>query len=415
MYVKKYITSNQVELANAVKDTVWVEITLEKEKKMIIGGIYRSPNNNNNNNKLLFETIYSASQLNKDNILLMRDFNCSGINREDFSTTEQNVDSLRFKLFETVRDCFLHQVIVENTRARGTNDPSLLDLVLCYDNMLINHLEYHSSLGKSDHSVICFNYQVKCVKCTYKLKKTFYDKGNYKEIEEYLNEIDWKHLFVDKDVQQMWNLLVETLKECETRFIPNKIVEINGDAKYKDTFNITIRENIKKKHNLWKRYMETRSPVVYGKYCRMRNKVKNMIKYTRKQKQKQISGYIINNPKAFWKYTKSKSSSAISSLHMNPSDTNSITVDNSKVKANILNEYFASVFTTKPNGEFCELEQRDIDEQSQIHIRKLEVKKLLNELKTCKSPGPDGLHPRLLHELANQVYLPLSKIFERHL
>ena len=47
-----------------MKDTVWVEITLEKEKKMIIGGIYRSPNNNNNNNKLLFETIYSASQLN---------------------------------------------------------------------------------------------------------------------------------------------------------------------------------------------------------------------------------------------------------------------------------------------------------------------------------------------------------------
>ena len=106
VYVKKYITSNQVELANAVKDTVWVEITLEKEKKMIIGGIYRSPNNNNNNNKLLFETIYSASQLNKDNILLMGDFNCSGINWEDFSTTEQNVDSLSFKLIETVRDCF---------------------------------------------------------------------------------------------------------------------------------------------------------------------------------------------------------------------------------------------------------------------------------------------------------------------
>ena len=105
VYVKKYITSNQVELANAVKDTVWVEITLEKEKKMIIGGIYRSPNNNNNNNKLLFETIYSASQLNKDNILLMGDFNCSGINWEDFSTTEQNVDSLSFKLIETIRDC----------------------------------------------------------------------------------------------------------------------------------------------------------------------------------------------------------------------------------------------------------------------------------------------------------------------
>ena len=71
---------------------------------------------------------------------------------------------------------------------------------------------------------------------------------------------------------------------------------------YKETCNITIRKNIKQKHNLWKRYMETRSPVVYGKYCRMRNKVKNMIKYTRKQKEKQISGNIKNNPKAFLNY-----------------------------------------------------------------------------------------------------------------
>ena len=69
----------------------------------------------------------------------------------------------------------------------------------------------------------------------------------------------------------MWDLLVETLKECEARFIANKIVEINRDAKYKETFNIKITKNIKQKHNLWKRYIETRSPVVYGKYCRMRN------------------------------------------------------------------------------------------------------------------------------------------------
>ena len=128
-------------------------------------------------------------------------------------------------------------------------------------------------------------------------------------------------------------------------------------------------KNIKKKHNLWKRYMETRSPVVNGKYCRMRNKVKNMIKYTRKQKEKQISGNITTTPKLFGNIQ------AISSLHISPSDSNSITVDNSKVKENILNEYFASVFIKEPNGNFCELEHRNIHEQTQIHIRKLEVKK----------------------------------------
>ena len=66
--------------------------------------------------------------------------------------------------------------------------------------------------------------------------------------------------------------------------------------------------------------METRLPTVYRNYCRARNKVKNMIKYTRKQKEKCISGNIKNNSKAFWKYTKSKtkSNSTVSSLHVNP-------------------------------------------------------------------------------------------------
>ena len=131
-------------------------------------------------------------------------------------------------------------------------------------------------------------------------------------------------------------------------------MEVNGEAKYKETFNITIRQNIRKKHNLWKRYMETRSSLIYRSYCRMRNKVKNMIKYSRKQKEKQMNENIKKNPKAFWKYTSSrtKTSSTISSLHMNPSDTDSVTVDNSKVKANILNEYFASVFTKEPTGDY---------------------------------------------------------------
>ena len=65
LYVKKCITSNHVELANAAKDTIWVEITLEKEKKMIIGGIYRSPNNNKSNNTLLFETFMQHHNLTK--------------------------------------------------------------------------------------------------------------------------------------------------------------------------------------------------------------------------------------------------------------------------------------------------------------------------------------------------------------
>ena len=99
-----------------------------------------------------------------------------------------------------------------------------------------------------------------------------------------MKEIDWEQIFII-----MWDLLVEKLKECESRFVLQKVVEVNGVAKYKETFYIKIKQNIKKKPNLWKRYMETRSFLIYRNYRRMRNKVKNMIKYSRQQKEKQIS------------------------------------------------------------------------------------------------------------------------------
>ena len=54
---------------------------------------------------------------NKDNMLLMGDFNCSGIDWTNQLTVDQDTNSLNNKLIETLRDCYLEQVITENTRA----------------------------------------------------------------------------------------------------------------------------------------------------------------------------------------------------------------------------------------------------------------------------------------------------------
>ena len=40
------------------------------------------------------------------------------------------------------------------------------------------------------------------------------------------------------------------------------------------------------------------------------------------------------------------------------------------------------------------------------------IEKLLKELKPSKSPGQDGIHPRVLKELASELAIPLTKIFK---
>ena len=88
-----------------------------------------------------------------------------------------------------LRDCYLEQVITEKTRVRGSNMPSLIDLVLCYDREQIINITYLSPLGKSDHCVITFTYNITCENCSYKVKRTFYDKGDYAGIKKHLGSI----------------------------------------------------------------------------------------------------------------------------------------------------------------------------------------------------------------------------------
>ena len=87
------------------------------------------------------------------------------------------------------------------------------------------------------------------------MNRYFYVKGDYNTIKICLRKTNWYQLFDGKDVQEMWDIISEILFENEKMYIPNKVLEINGDTKYKETFFMVIGQKIKKKHILWKRYM----------------------------------------------------------------------------------------------------------------------------------------------------------------
>ena len=118
-------------------------------------------------------------------MLLMGDFNCSGIDWTNQLTVDQDTNSLNNKLIETLRDCYLEEVITENTRARGSNIPSLLDLVLCYDREQISNITYLGPLGKNDHCVVTLLYNITFESCSYKVKRNMYDKGDYTAIKKH--------------------------------------------------------------------------------------------------------------------------------------------------------------------------------------------------------------------------------------
>jgi hypothetical protein len=93
------------------------------------------------------------------------------------------------------------------------------------------------------------------------------------------------------------------------------------------------------------------------------------------------------------------------------SDKKTLTSSDSE-KANVLADFFSSVFTEEDDLEMPELDiNPDIPKLDILNISAETIKKKLDNLTIDKSPGPDNIHPRILRELSNILSEPLSIIY----
>jgi len=138
-------------------------------------------------------------------------------------------------------------------------------------------------------------------------------------------------------------------------------------------------------------------------FRRCGTKVKSLIKWKRTQDFKGLSTTLTENPKRFWDYYQWKYKNKRLPFSVQYNGAN---VSDAQDKAELFNKYFNSVFHSDDCvplhldcflGDFA----AGADVLNNIEVSPAVVMEFLEQLKFCKSCGPDNVTSRLLKECAS--------------
>ena len=167
------------------------------------------------------------------------------------------------------------------------------------------------------------------------------------------------------------------------------------------------------KQNMWRVYRHTRKDEDYANYKEALNLATTEIRKSKRTFEIKLAGNIKNDSKSFYAYVRSKQKVR---YKVGPLENNreNIISDGFQM-AEVLNEYFSQVFTTEDISSlpvpFTKFDGNKSEHLGQLFVTPEMIAQKIKKMKDNKSPGVDGIPPKLLKEIVEQISTPLAKSF----
>lgn len=425
LYVKENTKCTSVELSTNYSEYCSIELKNGSGETVMVTSVYRSPNSTAENNAYLLELLQEISETKYVYKLMLGDFNLPHINWENY-TTEEGPQGFSTVFIEKIRDCYFTQHVKEITRMRGDNKGNTLDLLFSNDDSIVEEVKLNSPLGRSDHACVLVTCDIQDMAAKGRDMYYMYEKANYHCMRRSL-DIDWDiYLSADLTTEQKWRKFINKMMEIIDEWVPKRKFIGKQSMRKRTNVNLPMSGHlwtkIKKKQRLWRRLTELRRNIGAGhnrewaetevQYRRLNNQIRWETRNATKLKEKEIARNVKENPKIFWKYVSSKTrtKSRIADLYTDEDRLLKTTCD--KEKAMVLSDKFSAVFVTEPEGELPRPQPREAPILENIEITHGMIRKAIQKLKRNKSPGPDGVHPRIIKEMAGELLIPLKILFD---
>ena len=159
---------------------------------------------------------------------------------------------------------------------------------------------------------------------------------------EDFNDIEWEKELGNKNTQETWDIIHSKITGLIERHVPKKKFTTSNSPPW---YGREIRTLSNSKRKSWHLYKKNPNPDTWKKYTHARNKLTHTIESKKTSYENKIALVSKQNPKRFWKYvnSKTKSKGKISVLN----DIDNCEISDDVLKAEILNNHFASVLPKK--------------------------------------------------------------------